>query len=92
MKMQKIMMKLRKKGFKMSVSLLEVLEDAGFDIKKNIDDAKWLLSKRNEFEVLCEEAEELEEKYSEYEDYYEEQNEKEEEFLTFEEWLEEENR
>lgn len=81
-------MKLREKGFKMSVSLLEVLENAGFDIKKNIDDAKWLLGKRNEFEELCEKAEELEEKYSEYEDYYEEQNEKEEEFLTFEEWLE----
>lgn len=92
MKMQKITMKLRKKGFKMSVSLLEVLEDEGFDIKNNIGDAKWLLSKRNEFEILCEEAEELEEKYSEYEDYYEEQNEKEEEFLTFEEWLEEENK
>ena len=88
MKMQKITMKLRKKGFKMSVSLLEVLEDEGFDIKNNIGDAKWLLSKRNEFEILCEEAEELEEKYSDYE----EQNEKEEEFLTFEEWLEEENK
>lgn len=78
-------MKLREKGFKMSISLLEVLENAGFDIKNNIDDAKWLLGKRNEFEELCEEAEELNDLYDEYIDYTLEYD------LTpysFEEWLE----
>ena len=69
----------------MSVSLLEVLEDEGFDIKNNIGDAKWLLSKRNEFEELCEEAEKLNDLYDEYIDYTLEYD------LTpysFEEWLE----
>jgi len=69
----------------MSVSLQEVLENAGFDIKNNIDDAKWLLSKRNVFEALCEEAEELNDLYDEYIDYTLDWD------LTpysFEEWLE----
>lgn len=43
----------------MSVSIQEVLEQAGYDIKHNIDDAQWLLSQQDEFEELCEEAEEL---------------------------------
>ena len=69
----------------MSISLLEVLENAGFDIKKNIDDAKWFLGKRNEFEELCEKAEQLNDLYDEYIDYTLEWD------LTpysFEEWLE----
>lgn len=40
----------------MSVSLLEVIESAGYDIK-TIDDARWLLSKQSEFEELIEQAE-----------------------------------
>ena len=43
----------------MSVSLYEVLTSAGFDIRENPEDAEWLLSRRNEFEELCEQAEEL---------------------------------
>ena len=69
----------------MSVSLLEVLENEGFDVKNNIDDAKWLLGKRNEFEKLCEKAEELNDLYDEYIDYTLEYD------LTpysFEKWLE----
>ena len=69
----------------MSVSLLEVLESAGYDIKKNLDDAKWLLGKKSEFEELCEEAEELVDLYDEYIDYtleYDLQP------YSFEEWLE----
>lgn len=53
----------------MSVSLLEVLESAGFDIKNNVNDANWLLGKMDEFNELYEEAEKLDELYSEYEDY-----------------------
>lgn len=50
----------------MSVSLSEVLENAGYDVKNNLDDAKWLLGQRDEFEALCEDAEHLDEIYEEY--------------------------
>lgn len=53
----------------MSVSLIEVLERAGYDVKNNIDDARWLLGQQEEFEELVEIAEELDEKYEEYQDY-----------------------
>lgn len=43
----------------MSVSLSEVLEDAGYDIKNNVEDAIWLLSQRDEFEELYEIADEV---------------------------------
>lgn len=42
----------------MSVSLLEVIEAAGYDISNN-DDAIWLLSKQSEFEQLIEQAEKV---------------------------------
>lgn len=41
----------------MSVSLLEVLEGAGYDILHNREDAEWLLGQEDEFEELCDEAE-----------------------------------
>ena len=50
----------------MSVSILEVLENAGYDVKNNLDDAKWLLGQKDEFEALCEDAEHLDEIYEEY--------------------------
>ena len=43
----------------MSVTLQEVLESAGYDIKHNKEDAQWLLSQQDEFEELCEDAEDL---------------------------------
>ena len=57
----------------MSVSLQEVLEGAGYDIKNNIDDAIWLLSKQNEFEELVEECEDFvdnQEDEDEYDEWY----------------------
>lgn len=57
----------------MSVSLSEVLESAGYDIKNNVDDAKWLLGQVYEFESLCEKADECVEDYEEYEDFIETQ-------------------
>jgi hypothetical protein len=42
----------------MSVSLLEVIEAAGYDLN-TYEDATWLLSKQSEFEALVEQAEEL---------------------------------
>ena len=40
----------------MSVSLKEVIEFAGYDLTSE-GDCNWLLSKRNEFEILLEAAE-----------------------------------
>lgn len=52
----------------MSVSLEEVLEGAGYDIKNNLEDAIWLISKQDEFEELVEICEEIVEKAEEDED------------------------
>lgn len=52
----------------MSVSLQEVLEGAGFDIKNNVEDALWLVSKQDEFEELIELCEDVIEKAEEEED------------------------
>ena len=43
----------------MSMSLEQVLEHGGYQVTLNKDDALWLLSKRNEFDELIEQAEEL---------------------------------
>ena len=57
----------------MSVWLTEVVMDDGkIDFINNPDDAKWLLSQRDEFESMCEKAEECVEDYEEYEEYVEE--------------------
>ena len=53
----------------MSVSLEEVLESAGYDIKNSISDANWLLSRKDEWEEMIERAEELGEVYEEYVDF-----------------------
>jgi len=42
----------------MSVSLLEVIEAGGYDLRTK-EDALWLLSKQSEFETLVEQAEEI---------------------------------
>ena len=42
----------------MSVSLLEVIEAAGYDLN-TVEDANWLLSKKSEFEYLLGEASNL---------------------------------
>lgn len=47
----------------MSVSLLEVIEAAGYNLS-TLDDANWLLSKVNEFEELVVKAEDLIEELS----------------------------
>ena len=74
----------------MSVWLQEILENAGYDIVNNPDDAKWLLSQRDEFGVLCEKAEECVDDYDEYQDYMDgvDDNEHQAE-LSFEDWRKE---
>lgn len=75
----------------MSVWLQEVLERGGYDIIEDVEDAKWLLSQKDEFAALCERAEECIEDYNEYRDFVEMQ---EDEFNNFdnpswEEWRKE---
>lgn len=74
----------------MSVSLLEVLENAGYDIKNNVEDARWLLGKESEFDDLVEMAGELEDDWTEYSDFVDMQEEL-GNFInpTFEEWRKE---
>ena len=52
----------------MSVSLSEVLRSAGYDIENNVDDARWLLEQKDEFDELSNKAETLDEEYADYED------------------------
>ena len=52
-----------KEIIKMSVSLDEVLTAAGYDIKNNPEDAQWLLAQRDEFEELCDIADETVDEY-----------------------------
>ena len=53
----------------MSVSLDEIIRHAGYDIKNDINDARWLLAQKDEFEELLEIAEQMSDDYGEYEDY-----------------------
>ena len=74
----------------MSVSLQEVLENAGFDVVNNYDDALWLQAQRDEFEELMEKAIECEESKKDYDDFVEQQEELGvTEVPTFKEWREE---
>lgn len=77
-------------GVNMSVSLLEVLEHAGYDIKNNVEDAKWLMSQSNEWEELHETAEDLVDEYEDYEDFiYEQEESGNFDNPSFEEWRDE---
>lgn len=73
----------------MSMSLVEVLENAGYDVLHNVDDAKWLLSQRDNFDALCDKAEMLEDDYMEYQDFIDIQEELNnfDNHPTFEEWM-----
>ena len=74
----------------MSVSLSEVLENAGYDIKNNVEDAKWLMSQSNEWEELYENAEDLVDEYEDYEDFiYEQEELGNSDNPSFEEWRDE---
>ena len=50
----------------MSVSLEEVLLNAGYDVKNNPEDASWFLSLSDEYEELVETATDLEDAYNDY--------------------------
>lgn len=74
----------------MSVSILEVLENAGYDVKNNVEDARWLLNQESEFYDLLDKAGRIEDDWVEYSDYIETQEELGNyDNPTFEEWREE---
>lgn len=74
----------------MSVSLLEVLESAGYDIKNNVDDARWLISQESELHDLLDRAGRLEDEWFEWSDFVDMQEELGNfDNPTFEEWREE---
>lgn len=43
----------------MSTSLIEVIESAGFDIENNIEDARWFLAQKSQFDEKIEQIEEV---------------------------------
>lgn len=70
-------------------SLEDVLKFADYDIRENVEDAKWLLAQVDEFQDLCEAAEELVDSHEDYELYVENAEEAGETPVSFEEWREE---
>lgn len=72
-----------RKGFRMGVSIREVLEGAGYDFN-NASDVRWLLGQRDNIEELLDECDEYMDLVDEYD---EEMNEVDfEDRPTFEEW------
>lgn len=71
----------------MSVSLDEIISHAGYDIKNDPNDAKWLLSQKDEFEELLEIAERTSDDYDDYKNYVDEyEDEHDDEPKDFETW------
>lgn len=52
----------------MSVSIQEVLINAGYDVQNNVDDARWFLGQLDEIDKLREDAENLDDLYNDYQD------------------------
>lgn len=73
----------------MSVSLNEVLTAAGYDIKNNPEDAQWLMAQRDEFDELCDIAEQTLDDFDEYESYLDESVWTAANQMSFEDWRKE---
>ena len=73
----------------MSVSLYEIIRHAGYDIKNDINDARWLLAQKDEFEELLEIAEQTSDDYDEYEDDLDGRDDDHQTELSFEDWRKE---
>lgn len=71
----------------MSVSLEEVINAGGYNLN-DIEDARWLLGKKEEFEELIEKAEELENLFDDYSWEMQELEDSDEynKVIPFEEW------
>lgn len=54
----------------MSVSIIEVINGAGYDPAHNVDDAKWLFAQFNDYDELMSQAQDLLDEYEDWQDYY----------------------
>lgn len=64
------------------VTLDKVLRQAGLDYSNSVDDAKWIVSRSQEFEEIIARADAMIEEYEEYLDFIETQ----ETNITFKKW------
>lgn len=53
----------------MSVSLTEVINNAGYDPAHDVDDARWFFAQYNDYDDLASQAQELLDQYDDYEYY-----------------------
>ena len=72
----------------MSVSITEVINNAGYDPAHNVEDAEWLFAQFSDYDDLCSQAQELLDDYDDYKDYCATAEElgAEEDIQSFEEW------
>jgi len=73
----------------MSVSLTEVINNAGYDPAHNVEDAQWLFAQYNDYDDLASQAQELLDEYEDYNDWCEAQEETNNKIISFEEWRKE---
>ena len=70
----------------MSVSLTEVINNAGYDPAHNIEDAQWFFAQYDDYDDLMSQAQELYDLYDDYKDYCEDAENLGVEPDSFEEW------
>jgi len=70
----------------MSVSLTEIINNAGYDPAHNVEDAQWFFAQYNDYDDLAGQAQELLDQYDDYLDWCDEQEELGGEIIPFEEW------
>jgi len=75
----------------MSVSITEVINNAGYDPAHNVEDAQWLFAQYNDYDDLASQAQELLDDYEDYNDWCEAQEENNNKIISFEEWRKNEN-
>ena len=75
----------------MSVSITEVINNAGYDPAHNVEDAQWLFAQYNDYDDLASQAQELLDDYEDYNDWCEAQEETNNKIISFEEWRKNEN-
>lgn len=70
----------------MSVSLTEVINNAGYDPAHNVEDAQWFFAQYHDYDDLAIEAQDLLDAYDDYKDWCDEQEEANGKIISFEEW------
>lgn len=76
----------------MSVSLTEVINNAGYDPAHNIEDAQWFFSQYNDYDDLASQAQDLLDQYDDYLDCKETAEDcGDYNYPSFEEWRRERN-